>query len=101
MRARATPAGGMSIYAGSETYVGPQGGVNSVLFTAVHHIYDREAARRLGGLDLAHVKGHSGDVLNDRADASLHLSLGRKNPSSWRLARHLTSALGRLHICTR
>ena len=47
---------------GSETYVGPQGGVNSVLFTAVHHIWDQEAARRLGGLDLAHVKGHSKEM---------------------------------------
>ena len=35
------------------------------------------------------------------AVSSLHLSLGRKNPSSWRLARHLTSALERLHIRTR
>ena len=61
---------------GSETYVGPQGGVNSVLFTAVHHIWDQEVARRRGGLDLAHVKGHSKDVLNERADTLANLGKG-------------------------
>ena len=56
--------------------MGPQVGVNSVLFTAVHHIWDQEAARRRGGLDLAHVKGHSKDVLNERADTLANLGKG-------------------------
>ena len=46
------------------------------LTAAVHHISDREAARRLGGLDLAHAKGHSKYALNGRADVLANLGKG-------------------------
>ena len=34
----------------------------------LHKMFNQEARRRNGGLDVGHVKGHSGDPLNDRAD---------------------------------
>ena len=39
-----------------------------VLANHLHKMFNQEARRRNGGLDVGHVKGHSGDPLNDRAD---------------------------------
>ena len=52
----------------AELYCGPSGGVNVVLANHLHKMFKQEAQRRNGGLDVGHVKGHSGDPLNDRAD---------------------------------
>ena len=53
----------------AELFVGHQGGVNVLLATRLSAMFKRERDRRRAGLDLAHVKGHSGCPINDRADA--------------------------------
>ena len=60
----------------AELYCGPSGGVNVVLANHLHKMFNQEARRRNGGLDVGHVKGHSGDPLNDRADMLAGLGKG-------------------------
>ena len=45
------------------------GGINVVLSHHVRAMYDKECDRRRGGVNLGHVKGHSGDPGNDAADS--------------------------------
>ena len=52
------------------------GGVNVVLTDIVRRMHTRERDRRKGGVLLAHVKGHSGDAGNDRADSLCELGKG-------------------------
>ena len=52
------------------------GGVNVVLTDSVRRMHTRERERRKGGVLLAHVKGHSGDAGNDRADSLCELGKG-------------------------
>ena len=50
-------------------------------------LYEAEHARRDGGVALCHVKGHSGDVYNDYADALVQYGKGDSPYSRLRLAR--------------
>jgi ribonuclease HI len=50
-------------------------------------LYETEHARRDGGVTLCHVKGHSGDVYNDYADAFVQNGKGDPPYSRLRLAR--------------
>ena len=57
---------------------------NAALAETVQRLVAAERARRGGRLEFVHVKGHSGDAFNDRADALVQVSA-----SSWRVASGL------------
>mmetsp|Transcript_13325 Transcript_13325/g.46295 ORF Transcript_13325/g.46295 Transcript_13325/m.46295 type:complete len:317 (+) Transcript_13325:64-1014(+) len=48
---------------------------NRALAATCQQLLRNEAARRRGGVSFVHVKGHSGDVFNDRADALAGLGM--------------------------